>query len=64
MQTARRRVGRCRAAFWQENLSVSAAESLQAAQLGGTLQHCILSLYLSRSARSGLLIFFVFCADD
>ena len=41
MQTARRRVGRCRAAsFWQENLSVSAAESLQAAQLGGTLQHC------------------------
>ena len=34
------RVGRCRAAFWQENLSVSAAESLQAAQLGGTLQHC------------------------
>ena len=40
MQTARRRVGRCRAAFWQENLSVSAAESLQAGQLGGTLQHC------------------------
>ena len=57
MQTARRRVGRCRAAFWQENLSVSAAESLQAGQLDGTLQHCPIGALQ-------VAIFFVFRLDN